>query len=67
MAERQNMYEAARADYDKAIQLQPDNATLYTHRARLLEKMDLPRQAQNDLKKAEDLRNRHVPPTAANP
>lgn len=67
MAERQNMYEAARADYDKAIQLQPDNATLYTHRARLLEKMDLPRQAQNDLKKAEDLRNRHVPPTATNP
>ena len=55
LEEQQQMLEVARADYDKAIALAPQDATLYAKRAKLLLQMNLRLQAEKDIHKAIDL------------
>lgn len=55
LEEQLNMDDTARADYDKAITMAPNNASLYISRAKLLLRIGLNNQAQNDLKKAVQL------------
>ena len=55
LEEQLKMDDAARADYDKAINLFPNNASLYISRAKLLSRLGLNTLAQKDLKKAVSL------------
>lgn len=52
LEEQLQMNDAARADYEKAIQLSPKNATLYISKAQLLLKMGLPNLAKKDITQA---------------
>lgn len=55
LEEELKMDDAARADYDKAIGIAPQNVSLYISRAKLLLRLGLQTLAQHDLKKAVSL------------
>jgi tetratricopeptide (TPR) repeat protein len=58
MEVKQEQWQLARADYDKAVELNPDEPTYYIARAGVLEKLELTSIARQDREKAQQLLNR---------
>jgi tetratricopeptide (TPR) repeat protein len=58
MEVKQEQWQLARADYDKAVELNPDEPTYYIARAGVLEKLELTSAARQDREKAQQLLNR---------
>ena len=58
MEAKQEQWQLVRADYDKAVELNPNEPTYYIARAGILEKMGLTSAARQDREKAQQLLNR---------